>query len=232
MGISFSPSFFLYELTVALSYIPVVALLSILPLLWGMLLGTGLALARIYRVPWLRNMAQAYVVIFRSVPMLLQMFLFYYAVRGVYEALHWDLSQISKMAVVLIAFTFNSAGFLSEGIRTALLSVEAGQYEASYSIGMTRIQSIRHVVLPQSLPVAIPILGSAFIGIIKGSSAAYLMGIIEMIQGTSMKTAGNYRYLEAYCAVAVIYWLLTLLVEQLTRQAEKQVRSHLKGGVT
>ena len=232
MGISFTPSFFLYELTVALSYIPVVALLSIIPLLCGMLLGTGLALARIYRIPCLRNMAQAYVVVFRSVPMLLQMFLFYYAVRGVYEALHWDLSQISKMAVVLIAFTFNSAGFLSEGIRTALLSVEAGQYEASYSVGMTRIQSIRHVVLPQSLPVAIPILGSAFIGIIKGSSAAYLMGIIEMIQGTSMKTAGNYRYLEAYCAVAVIYWLLTLLVEQLNHRAEKQVRSHLKGGVT
>jgi ABC-type amino acid transport system permease subunit len=72
------------------------------------------------------------------------------------------------------------------------------------------------------------LVGSAFIAIIKGSSAAYLMGIIEMIQGTAMKTAGNYRYLEAYCAVAVVYWGLTLLVEALTRLLEKRVRAHSK----
>ena len=88
-----------------------------------------------------------------------------------------------------------------------------------------------YVILPQSLPVAVPVIGSVFIGIIKNSSAAYLMGVIEMIKGTEMKTAGNYRYLEAYCAVAVIYWLITIIIESITHLLEKYVRGHIKGAV-
>lgn len=231
MGISFDPSFFMYEITVAVSYVPIVALLSVVPLLGGLILGGALALSRVYRLPFVRNAAQAYVVVMRSIPVLLQMLLLYYMVKGVYTAFNWDHSGINKVVVVLLALTLSAAGILSEGLRSALLSVETGQYEACYSVGMTRLHSIRHVILPQSLPVAVPVVGSAFIGIIKGSSAAYLMGVIEMIQGTAMKTAGNYKYLEAYCAVALIYWLMTLLVERVTRWLEGWVRAHIRGGV-
>lgn len=231
IGMSFDPAFFLTELRVAFTYIPIVALLSVVPLLCGLALGTLLAFFRIYQVRFWARFAQGYVVVMRSIPMLLQMFLFYYLVRGVYQLFGWNLAAIDKVVVVLIAFSFNAAGFLSEGVRAALKSVDQGQYEAGYSVGMTRLQTMRHVVSSQCLPVAVPVTGSAFIGLIKGSSAAYLMGIIEMIQGTSMQTAGNYRYLEAYCAVALIYWALTVLVEQLTRRIENQVSLKIKAGV-
>jgi L-cystine transport system permease protein len=231
MGISFDPAFFFYEITIALSYIPVVTLLSVIPLAGGVVLGTILALCRIYHIPGWQRFAQAYVTTLRSIPLLLQMFVAYFITKAVYDILGLDQLTLNKLGVVVIMLTLDAAGFLSEGIRSALLSVEKGQYEAGYSVGLTGFQVIRHIVLPQSLPVAIPIVGSSFIGIVKGSSAAYLLGIIEMIQGTAMKTAGNYRYLEAYCAVALVYWAITILIERLTGVAEKQVRLHMKGGV-
>lgn len=231
MGISFSPSFFFYEITVALSYIPVVALLSLIPLLGGLVLGTILALCRIYHIPGWQRFAQGYVVVLRSIPLLLQMFVAYFIVKAVYDVLGISQLRLDKLWIVVVTLTLDAAGFLSEGIRSALLAVERGQYEAGYSVGLTRLQVIRHIVLPQSLPVAVPIIGSSFIGIVKGSSAAYLLGIIEMIQGTEMKTAGNYRYLEAYCAVALIYWGITILIEQASRKIEWKVRLHMKGGV-
>jgi L-cystine transport system permease protein len=232
MGISFSPSFFFYEITVALSYIPVVTLLSLIPLLGGLVLGTILALCRIYHVPGWQRFAQGYVVVLRSIPLLLQMFVAYFITKAVYDVLGLNQLSLNKLWIVVFTLTLDAAGFLSEGIRSALLAVERGQYEAGYSVGLTRFQVIRHIVLPQSLPVAVPIIGSSFIGIVKGSSAAYLLGIIEMIQGTEMKTAGNYRYLEAYCAVALIYWGITILIEQASRKIERKVRRHMKGGVS
>jgi L-cystine transport system permease protein len=225
--ISFDPAFFLYEITVALSYIPVVSLLSVVPLLGGLGLGAVLALCRIYQVPVWRRIAQGYVVILRSIPLLLQMFMAYFAVKALYEIFGWNQLALNKLGIVTATLTLDAAGFLSEGIRSALLSVEKGQYEAGYSVGLKNLQVIRYIVIPQSLPVAAPIIGSGFIGIIKGSAAAYLLGIVEMIQGTAMKTAGNYRYLEAYCAVALVYWGLTALVERATGFAEKRASLHV-----
>jgi L-cystine transport system permease protein len=231
MGISFDFEFFLYEITVAASYIPLVAFLSVIPLAAGLVIGSLLAISRIYRVKFMQKFAQMYVVVMRSVPVLLQMFLAYYAVRAVYSLFGWNLAGINKVVVVIIVFVLNAAGSLSDGLCSALLSVDASQYEAGHSIGMTRPHSLMYVILPQSLPVAVPVIGSVFIGIIKNSSAAYLMGVIEMIKGTEMKTAGNYRYLEAYCAVAVIYWLITIIIENITHLLEKYVRGHIKGAV-
>lgn len=228
-GISFDPLFFLTEIGVAFSYIPVVAVLSIIPLILGLLFGTGLALVNIYRIKYAQNLARGYVVVMRSIPVLLQMFIVYYGMQVVYGSFGWDKTHINKFLIILIVFTLEAAGFLSEGIRAALTSVDSSQYEASHSVGMTRFNALRHVIMPQCFPVAIPVIGSGFIGIIKGSSTAYIMGIIEMIQGTSMRTAGNYKYLEAYCAVAVIYWGMTILIEQITRFAEKKAVLYMKG---
>jgi His/Glu/Gln/Arg/opine family amino acid ABC transporter permease subunit len=229
-GISFDPAFFLTEIGVAFSYLPVVAVLSIIPLVLGLIFGTGLALVNIYRVKYVQSLARGYVVVMRSIPVLLQMFIVYYGMQAVYGSLGWDKTRINKFLIIIIVFTLEAAGFLSEGIRAALTSVDSSQYEASHSVGMTRFHAMRFVVIPQCFPVAIPVIGSSFIGIIKGSSTAYIMGIIEMIQGTSMKTAGNYRYLEAYCAVAVIYWGLTILIEQATRFAERKAAAYMRGG--
>jgi His/Glu/Gln/Arg/opine family amino acid ABC transporter permease subunit len=230
-GLSFSIPFFLHELGVAFSYIPVVMLLSALPMAGGLVLGTLIALARVYKVPVVSRVGQAYIVVVRSIPILLQMFLAYYLVRGLYAAIGASVSEINKTVVVIVVFALSSAAFLSENIRSALLSVEKGQYEAGASVGMSPFAVFRHIVLPQSLPVAIPVLGSSFIVMIKGSSAAYLLGVVEMLQAATMEVSGNYRYLEAYCATAMIYWGLSFLVERLTFACERRVTLHTRGGI-
>ncbi|MDR3240201.1 MAG: amino acid ABC transporter permease [Clostridiales bacterium] len=232
MGISFDFKFFLSEIGVAFTYIPIVALLTIVPLTVGTLIGGGLALSRVYKLRIIQSAARVYVIITRSIPILLQMLLMYFVIKGFYDYFGLNAAHLNKMVTVLISCTIISAGFLSEGIRAALLSVESGQYEAAYSVGMTRMQSARYVIFPQSLPVAIPIFGSISIGVMKASSAAYLLGVVELIQGTAMKTAGNYKYLEAYCAAAVIYWALTLGIERVIAFCEKRVRIKMRGGVS
>jgi His/Glu/Gln/Arg/opine family amino acid ABC transporter permease subunit len=231
MKISFDFPFFLYEITVAITYIPVVMILTFLPLFFGSLIGSALAFSRIYHFKGIEHIARAYVVLIRSTPLLLQMFLAYYFTKGIYAFLNLDISKLNKFIIMLIVLSLNAAGFLSEGIRAALLSVERGQFEAAYSVGMTGFQAALSIVLPQCLPVAIPLFGSAIISIMKGSSAAYLLGVIEMIQGTAMKTAGNYKYLEAYCAAALIYWCMTILIERVVLFTENRVSRHIKGGV-
>jgi His/Glu/Gln/Arg/opine family amino acid ABC transporter permease subunit len=231
MGLSFSVPFFLHELGVAFSYIPIVILLSALPMAGGLVLGTFIALARIYHIPVVSSAGQAYIVITRSIPILLQMFLAYYLVRGIYTAVGASPSDINKIIVVIVVFALGSVSFLSENIRSALLSVEKGQYEAGASIGMSPFAVFRYIVLPQSLPVAIPVLGSSFIVMIKGSSAAYLLGVVEMLQAATMEVSGNYRYLEAYCATAMIYWGLSFLVERITFAGERYVNRHTRGGL-
>jgi His/Glu/Gln/Arg/opine family amino acid ABC transporter permease subunit len=231
MRIAFDFLFFLYEIPVAISYIPVVLVLTVVPMVTGTAIGGLLAFSRIYHLRGLELFARVYVVICRSIPLLLQMFLAYYFTKGIYAVFDLDVSKLNKFIVVLVTLSLNATGALSEGIRSGLLSVEQGQFEAAYSVGMTRTQTALFVVLPQHLPVAIPSFGSAFIAIMKGSTAAYLLGIVEMIQGTSMKTAGNYKYLEAYCATALVYWCMTMLIERLTFFMEKKIRRHIKGGV-
>jgi L-cystine transport system permease protein len=232
MKIHFDFMFFIYEIGVAFTYIPIVALLSVVPLLAGSLIGGGMAFSRVYKIRGISQFSQGYIVVMRSIPILLQMLLLYFVVKGIFSAFGLDAARVSKLVVVLLACTLIAAGYLAEGIRSALSSVETGQYEAGYSVGMNRLQVAWYIVIPQSLPVAVPIIGSIFIGIIKASSAAYLLGVVEMIQGTAMNTAGNFRYLEAYCAAAVVYWLITICVERITVFAEKRVRRNMKGGVS
>ena len=175
-GMSFDPAFFGHELRVGLSYIPIVALLSIVPLICGLVLGSALALFRIYHVRPLDRFAQAYVVVMRSVPMLLQMFLFYYAVRGVYEALGLGIKSLDKVTVVLIALSFSAAGFLSEGVRTALISVEnAGVARVGRPLGrrtdrhrvgrgaLGRIQHLKREAIPMPHRVALASTSGKFI---------------------------------------------------------------------
>jgi His/Glu/Gln/Arg/opine family amino acid ABC transporter permease subunit len=231
MKISFDFSFFLYEIPVAISYVPVVIVLTIVPLLAGVIAGGLLAFSRIYHLSGFEVFARVYVVVCRSIPLLLQMFLAYYFTKAIYAVFDLDVSKLNKFIVVLVTLALNATGTLSEGIRSGLLSVEQGQFDAAYSVGMTRTQTALFVVLPQHLPVAIPFFGSAFIAIMKGSTAAYLLGVVEMIQGTAMKTAGNYKYLEAYCATAIVYWCMTMLIERLTFFMEKKIRIHIRGGV-
>ena len=237
MGFQFDGSFFVYELMVAIKYIPVVLLLSIVPLLVGLILGSGIAVVRLFKVRGLSQLFTVLVVFLRGVPLLLQLTILYLAVHLGFDTfakeagLNMSSKDISYTFVAVVGLSIHAAVYLSEVVRTALQAVPSGQYEAAYSVGMTSYQMLRRIIFPQALPVAVPLLGSNFIGLIKGSAIASLISVVEIVNATLFEANSNYKFLEAYLAAAVIYWALCVLVERMVAVLEVKVNVYGKGGV-
>ncbi|HWR43911.1 amino acid ABC transporter permease [Sporomusa sp.] len=237
MGFQFDLSFLIFEIGVAIKYIPVVLLLSIVPLIIGLLLGTGIAIIRLFKIRPFDKLFTVFVIFLRGVPLVLQLTILYLAVSLSFDSLartfglQMSSKDLSYTLIAVVGLSINATVYLSEVMRTALQSVPAGQHEAAYSVGMTSGQMLRRIIIPQSLPVAIPLIGSNFIGLIKGSAIASLISVVEIINATLYEASGNYKFLEAYVAAAIIYWLLCILVERLVAFLECRVGVYGKGGV-
>ena len=236
MGFEFDVAFFAYEIGIGIKYIPIVLLLSIVPLIVGLLFGTGIAIVRLFKVRILAQLCMVIVVFLRGVPLLLQLTILYLFVTlscdfiAQVVGLNLTSKDISYTLVAVVGLSINATVYLSEVVRTALQSVNSGQYEAAYSVGMTSWQMLKRIVIPQAMPVAIPLIGSNFIGLIKGSAIASLISVFELINATLFEANGNYKFLEAYFAAAIIYWALCIIVERIVAVLESRVGVYGKGG--
>ena len=237
MGFEFDVTFFAYEIGIGIKYIPIVLLLSVVPLIVGLFFGTGIAIVRLFKVRILAQLFMVIVVFLRGVPLLLQLTILYLMVTLSCDSiaqtfgLKMTSKDISYTMVAVVGLSINATVYLSEVVRTALKSVNSGQYEAAYSVGMTSWQMLVRIVIPQAMPVAIPLIGSNFIGLIKGSAIASLISVFELINATLFEASGNYKFLEAYLAAAVIYWALCIIVERIVAFLEIRVGVYGKGGV-
>lgn len=231
----FDFSFFIHELWIAVQYIPITLLLSIVPMLVGLIFGFFLAVCRIQKVKVLNELTAVYVILIRGIPIILLILVTYFAFEYGFDAFsqffHLGISsaQVPMLAVGLFVLCVISVAFMTESIRTALQSVQKGQIEAAYAIGMTTATTYKRIIIPQALPVAVPILGNTFIGLIKGTALVYMIGIVDMLDATKIEANANYRYLEAYLAAAVIFWILCVLVEKGTSLLSKRVNAFVKG---
>ncbi|WP_073587845.1 amino acid ABC transporter permease [Anaerocolumna xylanovorans] len=227
----FDYSFFLHELWVAVTYIPLTLKLSMIPMVFGLVFGTLLAILRIQKVPVLNTLIKIYILIFRSMPMVLMILILYfsfmYGFDTIAELMHLKIRSGNVPPIILayIILSIVSVAFMTESIRTALQSVQKGQVEAAHSIGMKTSAIYRRIIIPQALPVAIPILGNTFIGLTKGTALVYMIGVTDLITGVKIEANASYRYLEAYIAIAVIYWLLCIAIEQGIRLLSHRVNA-------
>ena len=113
---------------------------------------------------------------------------------------------------------------MAEIIRSALQSVDPGQIEAAHALGMTYPQTLRRIILPEAFEVALPTLGNSFISIIKGTSLAFTCAVVEITAQGQIIGGRTYRYFEVYVSLAIIYWLVTLVIEQIIRVIENKIR--------
>jgi L-cystine transport system permease protein len=137
-------------------------------------------------------------------------------------ALHLGIRAKDVEAVNLAIFvlTFTHIPSLSESFRGAFLSVSKGQYEAGYSVGMTKRQTFFRIVLPQALLVILPALTNNSIGLMKGSSLVYMIGVTDILNSALKPANATYAFLESYIAAAIIYWILCLGIECIGRRLE------------
>ncbi|GAA3997548.1 amino acid ABC transporter permease [Deinococcus rubellus] len=188
---------------------------SLSALLVSVVLGTLLGLLRFFRLPLLAPLGNAYVDIVRGIPLIVLLSVVYYGLPTL------GLTLPSFPAAVL-ALGFYSAAYTSEIVRGGLNSVPTGQIEAGRSLGLSRTQAVRHVVLPQAWRVALPALGNEFISLILGSSLASAVTLQELFSQGRYITNATYRQFEVYAVLAVMYFVLTFILTRIVRWLERR----------
>jgi cystine transport system permease protein len=195
-------------------------LLAVSAMVGGLALGLPTALMRV--APWapLRWPAALYVSAFRGTPLLVQLFVVYYGLPSI------GIEFTPVMAGVL-TLSLNAGAYLSESLRGAILAVAQGQWRAAYSLGLGWAPTLRHVVLPQALRVAVPSMSNTLISLIKDTSLVSVITMTELMLVTKELISVTFRPLPLYVAAAIIYWMLSLFFEGLQRRAERRLnRAH------
>nr|WP_239634118.1 amino acid ABC transporter permease [Paenibacillus sp. H1-7] len=217
--------------------LPLTLFISIIPLLFGFVIGTAIALVRIYKVRYIHWIASFYVSFIRGTPLLLHIMIIYFGLPMLFDYLAelygWGFrsKSIPLVTFVLIAFSINSGAYMSEAIRSGILSVSSGQMEAAYSVGMTTAQGLRRIVIPQALMASLPNLLHKFVGLLHGSSLAFTISLQELNGKANIVATSNLKFLEAFIAAALIYWALTFAAEKVTYMLERRLNVYNRGGV-
>jgi cystine transport system permease protein len=186
----------------------------------GLTLGFVLAVARIVRWKAVQAPAAFYVSMMRGTPLLVQVFVIYYGLPSIGI-------EFSPVAAGVLALSLNAGAYLSESIRGSILGVGKGQWAASYSLGLGYLQTLRHVVMPQALRIAVPSMSNTLISLIKDTSLVSVITVTELMLATKEVIAVTFRPLPLYLAAAVIYWCLCLCFETLQRRLERRLeRAH------
>lgn len=186
----------------------------------GFILGAFLAAVRLYKVPVLSQFAKAYVSFVRGIPILVLLFIVYIGVPMIFSKFGIRANRWNSMIFVLITYSLDVAAFLSEIIRASVSGVEVGQTEAAYSVGMTKKQTFVRIVGPQAVKIAIPSLGNTIVSLLKDTSLAYTLGVIDVVGMVKVIGTRTNRSLEAYAAAAVIFFILSFALEQLFKYIE------------
>jgi L-cystine transport system permease protein len=195
-------------------------LFAVAAMVGGLVLGFPTAVMRIS--PWglLRWPAALYVSVMRGTPLLVQLFVIYYGLPSVGI-------EFTPVTAGILALSLNAGAYLSESLRGAILSIGQGQWRASFSLGLTYGQALRFVVLPQALRVAVPSMSNTLISLIKDTSLVSVITMTELMLATKEVIATTFQPLPLYIAAAAIYWVLSLVFEQVQRYAERRLnRGH------
>jgi His/Glu/Gln/Arg/opine family amino acid ABC transporter permease subunit len=210
--------------------LPVTLNITVVSICLALPLALATALVRISRVPVLGQVAALYVSFMRGTPLLVQIYLSYY---GLPKYLNWlgdrygwslDVSGIPAIAFIYLAFTLNVGAYASETVRAAIEAIDRGQMEAALSVGMTRWQGMRRIVLPQAFAIALPSLGNSVIALVKDTSLAFLVSVVEVMGEAKIQGARGLQFFEVYLAAALVYWVVCIAIERGVAVLERRVR--------
>ena len=186
----------------------------------GFVIGLIVGVARISNLRVLRMLAEVYVEFFRGTPLLVQIFLFYFALPVITG------QRIDPFIAAISACGINSGAYVAEIFRAGIQSVDDGQMEAGRSLGMTWLQTMRYIIVPQAFKRVIPPLGNEFIAMLKDSSLVSVIGFEELTRRGQLIIAKTYGSFEIWMSVAVIYLVMTLTISRFVAYLERRCRVH------
>lgn len=234
----FSWSFFVVTLFRIIGRVPVTLGITAGAFSAGLLLALILAAVQLYKVPVARQAARFYISFIRGTPILIQLLIcnlllpsFIWRVTGYNAGRYWP-----PIVFVIMAYALNGAAFLSETLRASVSGVGAGQEEAAYSVGLTKLQSLIYVILPQAVRISIPGMANSLSSLLKDTSLAYsAAGILDIMGMASTNASASFRgssgavlsatfrEMEGYIGAACVFFVLCILLERGTSLLSKRL---------
>ncbi len=235
MGNIFDVNYMLSTVPQILPYLPVTLGLAFLSAGFGLIIGFLVALVRYFRIRVLSGICKVYVSFIRGTPMLVQLFLVYYGIPILLASINQsfgtnlNVNRIPAVIFAAVAFSLNCGAYMSETIRSAMLSVDAGQLEACYSVNMSTRQAMLRVILPQAFTVALPPLGNSLISMVKETSLAFSISLVDMMAQAKLVGSRSFRFFEVYVVASILYWCVCIFIEQALSFIEKRMRCYERG---
>lgn len=180
----------------------------------GLLTGLG----RISQNRIINLVASTYVEVIRGIPLLVQIFYFYYALSG--------MLQLSRTAAAVISISFCYGAYMGEVFRAGILAIPHGQTEAARSLGFNRVQTMFYVVLPQAWRTIIPPVGNECIAMLKDTALVSVIGMPDLMQRARSFASKSYCYFESYTVVALVYLIITLILSKIVSIIEARLNHY------
>ncbi len=197
--------------------------LTAISFLLALLIALFTAMVQFADIRILKQAARFYVWVIRGTPLLVQLFVVFYGLPGIGILL-------DPFPAAVLVFSVNEGAYAAETIRAALESVPAGQLEAGYCVGMSYLQTMRRIVIPQALRTAFPPLSNSLIALVKDTSLAANITVVEMFMATQRIVARTYEPLTLYIEVGLIYLLFSTVLTKVQRIGEKKLNYYGKNG--
>lgn len=203
--------------------------LSILAIVAGTLFGFFVGMLRTSRYKWLSMPAVVFIETFRGSPLLMQLFMFYFGLPYLGQAMMMSnpdlalfLQGLSPLAITVLVFTLYSGAYIAEIFRSGYQSIPKGQFEAAEAIGLTYFQMFRKVILPQMMKIMYPALVGFYIGLVKDTSLASIIGYQELIRQAQGIINITSRPFEVYFTISILYFIICYPLSLLVTRAERR----------
>lgn len=208
--------------------------LTLISFALGLILAILVALVRISEsqnpgMKVLKGIAWFYVWIFRGTPLLVQLFIVFFGLPALKVDGH-AIIELSAWTAGILTFSLNTGAYASETVRASILSIPRPQWEAAYALGMKRPMVLWRIILPQAARVSLPPLSNSFISLVKDTSLASGITIIEMFQVSQQFAATYYNPMVSYSLVAFLYLMLSTLLTILQSYLEKRTSRYIQAG--
>ena len=188
--------------------------LTIISFFLALIIATVTALIQIARIPVLKTIARFYIWVIRGTPLLVQLFVIFYGLPSLGIL-------IDPFPAAVIVFSINEGAYSAETIRAAILAVPRGQLEAGECVGMSWMETMRRIILPQAFRIAFPTLFNSVIGMVKDTSLAANITVTEMFMSTQRIVARTYEPLVLYLEVGLIYLIMCTILTKVQALGEK-----------
>jgi len=212
----FDFNYMLALLPILVKYLGVTLQMSLLGFAIALVLSVAFALVRVFQVKGLNTLVVVYISFFRGTPLLVQLFLLYYGLPQLFPFF----VGMDAFTAAVIGLSLHFSAYMAESIRAAIFGIDKSQMEASLSIGMTQLQAMKRIILPQAARVATPSLMNYFIDMIKSTSLAFTLGVAEIMAKAQMEASSSFKFFEAFMAVALIYWVVVVFFTRLQHLLE------------